>query len=168
MKQVIRQLPEYLHIIVPHDVDPSNVDDMGAALNVNMKWSELNSTQLDRSIVVDRVGMLFDLYRYADFAYVGGGFKGKLHNILEPIANHVFTFFGHSVCNYPEASLCAENAIGKSIDSAQNLISTVKEIESGKSKLGDFEKIITSNRGGSEKVSEYILDLVNKKGSQKF
>jgi 3-deoxy-D-manno-octulosonic-acid transferase len=35
-------------------------------------------------VVVDRVGMLATLYRYAMAAYVGGGFGAGVHSLLEP------------------------------------------------------------------------------------
>lgn len=38
-------------------------------------------------LVVDRMGLLYRLYRQADAAYVGGGFGGAVHNTVEPAAH---------------------------------------------------------------------------------
>jgi 3-deoxy-D-manno-octulosonic-acid transferase len=38
-------------------------------------------------VVVDRMGLLYRLYRLADAAYVGGGFGGAVHNTVEPAAH---------------------------------------------------------------------------------
>ena len=40
-------------------------------------------------VVVDRMGLLYRLYRLADVAYVGGGFGGSVHNTVEPAAHGV-------------------------------------------------------------------------------
>ena len=40
-------------------------------------------------IIVDRVGLLYRLYRLADATYVGGGFGGAVHNTVEPAAHGV-------------------------------------------------------------------------------
>ena len=46
-------------------------------------------------VVVDRVGVLGDLYALADIAYVGGGFHGAgLHSVIEPAAFGVPVIFG--------------------------------------------------------------------------
>jgi 3-deoxy-D-manno-octulosonic-acid transferase len=38
-------------------------------------------------VIVDRMGLLYRLYRLADVAYVGGGFGGSVHNTVEPAAH---------------------------------------------------------------------------------
>jgi 3-deoxy-D-manno-octulosonic-acid transferase len=46
-------------------------------------------------VIVDRVGVLGDLYALADVAYVGGGFHSAgLHSVLEPAAFGVPVIFG--------------------------------------------------------------------------
>ena len=46
-------------------------------------------------VLVDRVGVLGDLYALADVAFVGGGFHNAgLHSVLEPAAFGVPVLFG--------------------------------------------------------------------------
>ncbi len=45
-------------------------------------------------LFLDTIGMLSSIYRYADFAYIGGAFGDGLHNILEPAAFGKPIFFG--------------------------------------------------------------------------
>jgi len=55
-------------------------------------------------IVVDRIGVLADLYAIASVAYVGGGFHGAgLHSVVEPAALGVPTIFGPRHGNAREA-----------------------------------------------------------------
>ena len=50
-----------------------------------MRLSQLEHAKPGPVIVVDRVGILADLYALADAAFVGGGFhRAGLHSVLEP------------------------------------------------------------------------------------
>ena len=58
-----------------------------------------------RTVVVDRVGVLGDLYALADVAYVGGGWgTAGLHCVLEPAAFGVPVLFGPRHANAREAA----------------------------------------------------------------
>jgi 3-deoxy-D-manno-octulosonic-acid transferase len=56
-------------------------------------------------VVVDRVGILGELYAIADVAYVGGGWgRAGIHSVLEPAAYGLPTLFGPRHDNAREAS----------------------------------------------------------------
>jgi 3-deoxy-D-manno-octulosonic-acid transferase len=46
-------------------------------------------------LIIDNVGMLSSLYRYGEFAFVGGAYGKGLHNILEAACYGVPIFFGN-------------------------------------------------------------------------
>jgi 3-deoxy-D-manno-octulosonic-acid transferase len=46
-------------------------------------------------LIIDNVGMLSQLYRYGEFAYVGGAFGKGLHNILEAACQGIPVLFGN-------------------------------------------------------------------------
>ena len=73
-------------------------------------------------IIVDRVGILGDLYSVADFAFVGGGFHSAgLHSVLEPAAFGVPVAFGPMHENSREAGLLAREGGGASVADAPML-----------------------------------------------
>ena len=56
-------------------------------------------------LFVDNVGMLSSLYRYGRFAFVGGGFREGLHNILEAACYGMPVCFGNRAFDvYQEAN----------------------------------------------------------------
>ncbi|KPK64973.1 MAG: hypothetical protein AMS21_05950, partial [Gemmatimonas sp. SG8_38_2] len=80
-------------LMVPHEPTDDHLRRLESHLDVDglehVRLSELEggSGDLKEVIVVDRVGMLGELYALADIAYVGGGFgKRGLHSVLEPAA----------------------------------------------------------------------------------
>jgi 3-deoxy-D-manno-octulosonic-acid transferase len=60
-------------------------------------------------VIVDRVGVLGDLYALASAAYVGGGFHAAgLHSVLEPAAFGVPVLFGPRFANSRDAGLLVD------------------------------------------------------------
>jgi len=69
--------------------------------------ADLESSRMDVQadvVLVDRVGVLGDLYSIADLAYVGGGWgTAGLHSVLEPAAFGTPVLFGPRHANAREA-----------------------------------------------------------------
>jgi 3-deoxy-D-manno-octulosonic-acid transferase len=73
-------------------------------------------------LVVDRVGVLADLYAAADLAYVGGGFgTAGLHSVVEPAALGVPVLFGPRHGNAGEAGRLEAAGGGHAVASADEL-----------------------------------------------
>jgi 3-deoxy-D-manno-octulosonic-acid transferase len=72
-------------IIVPHEVDAQHINEIEKLFpGASVKWSEWKEGANSRVLIVDRVGFLLQLYRYADAAWIGGAFdKAGVHNVLE-------------------------------------------------------------------------------------
>ncbi|MEQ8424019.1 MAG: glycosyltransferase N-terminal domain-containing protein [Cyclobacteriaceae bacterium] len=84
-------------IIAPHELKESFLVEIENALSVEtVRYSEVD-TNVDSAdvMIIDNVGMLSALYRYGEYAYVGGAFGKGLHNILEAACYGVPIFFGN-------------------------------------------------------------------------
>ncbi|MBC61823.1 MAG: hypothetical protein CMP11_05140 [Zetaproteobacteria bacterium] len=62
-----------------------------------------SGNEKNKIIIVGILGILKDLYRYADMVFVGGAFHYQVHNVLEPAAFGVPTAFGPLYKNSREA-----------------------------------------------------------------
>ncbi|HET6400746.1 MAG TPA: glycosyltransferase N-terminal domain-containing protein [Candidatus Kapabacteria bacterium] len=84
VRQSIERKDNILTIIVPHETGNERIDALLAKFPGNaIRFSALDAWNAEPVIVVDGIGKLFGLYRYADVAMIGGGFGAGLHNILE-------------------------------------------------------------------------------------
>lgn len=73
-------------------------------------------------VLIDRVGILGDLYALADVAFVGGGFHAAgLHSVIEPAAFGAPVLFGPRFDMSREAELLLANGGAISVTSAQAL-----------------------------------------------
>lgn len=91
----------YKFIIAPHEISESILQtlehSLGKCRTVRYSLVAQGKSSLlgARVLIIDNVGMLNRLYVYGTLAYVGGGFKDGLHNILEPAAFGVPVVFGN-------------------------------------------------------------------------
>lgn len=97
-------------IIAPHEPDTAHLRQLEQKLDAQrLKYQRLAEVEagndaLPEVVVVDRVGVLADLYAVADIAYVGGGFHDAgLHSVIEPAALGVPVIFGPRHGNAREA-----------------------------------------------------------------
>ncbi|MBK9283865.1 MAG: 3-deoxy-D-manno-octulosonic acid transferase [Sphingobacteriaceae bacterium] len=83
------KLPFDKIVLVPHEVDKSSIQQLINLLSQYelsfVKYSEFQNNTINHQVlVIDTIGLLSKIYRYANVAYVGGGFDDGWHNVLEP------------------------------------------------------------------------------------
>jgi 3-deoxy-D-manno-octulosonic-acid transferase len=92
------KIPDARIVIAPHEVSSRHLQSIenwarGHALALTRIDAD-DATSAD-VILVDRFGILGDLYALGDVAYVGGGFQSAgIHSVLEPAAFGVPVLFG--------------------------------------------------------------------------
>jgi 3-deoxy-D-manno-octulosonic-acid transferase len=86
-------------IVAPHEISESNIVALEKALQVkSVRYSQAEGAPNlgDYSVlIIDNMGLLSRLYRYGEFAYVGGAFGKGLHNILEAACYGIPILFGN-------------------------------------------------------------------------
>ncbi|MCK6616617.1 MAG: 3-deoxy-D-manno-octulosonic acid transferase [Cyclobacteriaceae bacterium] len=90
----------YFHlkfIIAPHEITESFMSNFEKAVNAKtIRYSKATENLNDYHVLmIDNIGMLGKLYRYGEFAFVGGAFGKGLHNILEAACYGIPIFFGN-------------------------------------------------------------------------
>lgn len=98
-------------ILAPHEPTPKGLAaaerllDRSGLSHLRLSGVEAGAKNGASVTLVDRVGVLGDLYALADAAYVGGGFGRRgLHSVLEPAAFGVPVIFGPRHRNAREAA----------------------------------------------------------------
>ncbi len=85
-------------IVAPHEINQQQIEALQRALTVrSVLYSEANEKPVADAtvLIIDNVGLLSRLYRYGEFAYIGGGFGKGLHNTLEAACYGVPILFGN-------------------------------------------------------------------------
>jgi 3-deoxy-D-manno-octulosonic-acid transferase len=85
-------------IIAPHEITETFLQTVERAVHVkSMRYSKAENQNLEdyQVLIIDNVGLLSRLYRYGEFAFVGGAFGKGLHNILEAACYGIPILFGN-------------------------------------------------------------------------
>lgn len=98
-------------IIAPHEMPAGRIEAMEKRCS---QWGVIKFSQLDslsdeeirraNVLIVDAIGYLSSIYKYADFSFVGGGFiPSGIHNILESATYGAPVCFGPTYRKFQEA-----------------------------------------------------------------
>lgn len=85
-------------IIAPHEITEAFISNLEQSLNAEtIRYSKIGVEKPENShvLIIDNIGMLSRLYKYGEFAYIGGAFGKGLHNILEAACYGIPIFFGN-------------------------------------------------------------------------
>ena len=154
-------------IIAPHNIDSSQINSMLKKLQKpTVLYSNYKNEALENKsvFIIDTIGLLTKIYKYADIAYIGGGMGSSgLHNTLEAATFGVPIVIGKNYQKFPEAKAMLTKGGLFSIDTGTSLQETldalVKNPEKRKA-LGQTNKeYIKNNKGASELVMAEITKL---------
>jgi 3-deoxy-D-manno-octulosonic-acid transferase len=128
---VREKIPDARLIIAPHELTSPHLASI-------VKWAQTNSLRLatidDASasgadvVLVNRFGILGDLYALADVAYVGGAFHSAgLHSVLEPAAYGAPVLFGPRHEKSRDATNLIDAGGGASVNGNPDLLLRLRE-----------------------------------------
>jgi 3-deoxy-D-manno-octulosonic-acid transferase len=107
----LSQLSATKLIIAPHDVSEQHISSIQAMFPEALRYTQLTFLNDEKKLlesqilIIDCIGQLSSAYRYGTIAFIGGGFTGNLHNILEPAVYGLPLLFGPKHRKFPEAKL---------------------------------------------------------------
>ncbi|MBQ3844157.1 MAG: 3-deoxy-D-manno-octulosonic acid transferase [Bacteroidales bacterium] len=100
----IENMPsDYCFIMVPHDISNSHVKQIESHLKDYQLYTDFDPNNQCKTLVINKIGILSKIYRYARFAYIGAGFYDGIHNIQEAIVFDVPVVFGPKYHEFEEA-----------------------------------------------------------------
>jgi 3-deoxy-D-manno-octulosonic-acid transferase len=124
----------------------------------------MNQYAGEKVILVDSVGILVPLYKYAHVAYVGGSFRQGVHNVLEPAAFSLPVIFGPKHTNSQEAVALAEQGGGFVVEEEKELyriLRTLLENESKRIEAGKkARQLVDKNLGATDRFLKHLMPLL--------
>jgi 3-deoxy-D-manno-octulosonic-acid transferase len=117
------------------------------------KDSALNNSEV---LIINCFGLLSSIYRYADVAYVGGGFGVGIHNLPEAAVWSVPVFFGPNNARFQEAQDLKQNGGGIEITSYEDFQSGMSHFiaqpETMKSQGEQAGQYVMGRAGATDKI----------------
>lgn len=154
-------------VVAPHDTSIRNVQRLEKSVK---PWNPVRYSQgvipaHCRCLIIDNIGLLNQLYRYADIAFIGGGFGKSIHNILEPAAWGVPVVFGPRHEKFPEAFGLQMVGGGFSIRNPQNFESVIEKLVDEGERLHARDRAgvwVQKNEGATVKTMQLLTDKWDK------
>lgn len=113
-------------------------------------------------VVVDRTGVLGDLYALADVAFVGGGFHAAgLHSVLEPAAFGTPVLYGPRINASRDAALLAQRGGGAAVTDEADLTKRLRTWltdAAARREAGDYARALVRSGIGAAQRSYELVD----------
>ena len=153
-------------IFVPHEISEENINLIKYHLD---GWAELYSDCTPETdftkrqvLIIDFMGALSRIYRYGQWAYVGGGFTPYLHSVIEPVVYGIPVLFGPCIQRKVTPQQMMKLGIGKMVTSAKEFSLWIEYWASDKKEMARIKqtalKYASSNGGATKKVVQAIKD----------
>jgi 3-deoxy-D-manno-octulosonic-acid transferase len=168
-RTVLERVPTARLVIAPHEPVPAHLEAI-------QRWaaaSGLRCATLDNSaasaadiVLVNRVGVLGDLYALAGVAYVGGGFHSAgLHSVIEPAAFGAPVIFGPRHDASRDAGLLIDARGGFSAASAAEIAALLRTLfldADERRAAGDRARsLVREGLGAAERSTDLVISLLN-------
>jgi 3-deoxy-D-manno-octulosonic-acid transferase len=167
--KILDKYPNVKLVIVPHQPHEKaleKIDQSFAAWN-RIRFSQLDNHENERILIVDAVGYLAGIYRYAQAAYVGGSFKQGVHNVMEPAIFGIPVLYGPVHKNSYEAIKLAAGNGGITIENSQEVFDNVEKFlnddDLRKAIGGKAQNFATGNTGATQNLLNIWEELLAEK-----
>lgn len=158
-------------ILVPHEPDPKHIQILREKLSAQkldyVLFSEAREWKEESVLLVDKTGVLAELYQWGQMAFVGGSFKRTVHSVMEALGAGCMTLVGPYHKNNREAIEFQDVRVGSTTavlnvrnrDEFKGAIERLCSSDFSKSKQ-ELSRIFEQHLGASRKLAAQIVKEV--------
>jgi 3-deoxy-D-manno-octulosonic-acid transferase len=156
-------------IVAPHEINEGFLTSIEQSIQAkSIRFSNPGTAPEDAQVLlIDNMGMLSQLYRYGEFAWIGGGFGKGIHNVLEAACYGVPIFFGNkNYDHFKEAKDLILRGGAFEIGNFTDLKVTYEMLQSSPENFllacEVTRQYVFENLGATEKIMKYISPFLKK------
>lgn len=160
-------------ILAPHVISESHLTEIERIFGSErcVRYSRMNqssdeTTQQRQVLIIDNIGILATLYRYAYIAYIGGGWGQGIHNILEALTFGVPVLFGPNHQKFQEAKdilACGGGFAHRNYDELRQQLDLLLDDSNRRASAAEACSNYVNNNIGSVQM---ILDTLQQQSAQ--
>jgi len=154
-------------IIAPHELASAHLESLHQWARTNALSVATLDTATDDTdvVVVDRMGVLADLYMVATAAYVGGGFHSSgLHSLVEPAVFRVPVVVGPNHEGSRDATMMLSAGGAISVDSVDQMSRTLMRLLGDERERADrsdaIGSVVATELGAVDRSFEIVRELL--------
>lgn len=153
------KIPLDLTIIAPHDISEKHLYEIEAMFGDEcIRLSEIETLTRESVILIDCIGLLHQLYQLGNIAFIGGGYTGKLHNILEPAVYGLPVIFGPKHQKFPEASEFVAKGLAVEVLTAEELLEKIQLLlQNEEETTRKIKEFVHEKSGATTRTSRHLF-----------
>ncbi len=164
----LRQQHSLRLVLVPHEPSPAHVQQAESRCR-ELGLRPLRLSQFDQTaewdvLIVDRVGILANLYAMGQVAFVGGSFGPGVHSVIEPAAHGLPVLFGPRMRNSPEAVDMLREGCGFVVrdvsECVQRLGAWLEQPQRLRETAEKARQFVDRRCGASKRIAEFVAELL--------
>jgi 3-deoxy-D-manno-octulosonic-acid transferase len=163
LARYIHSHPETKFIIAPHETKRGNVERLISLLKTPVIcYTEATeeSVMNKQVLVVDTIGLLSSIYKYANLAYIGGGFGVGIHNTLEAAIFGMPIVFGPNYLRFNEATSMVGLGVAFPVSDYNALQTILSDLLSDDTKRASISSQCTAYTNQNLGATNIILNKV--------
>ena len=163
VSRLLRFYPKLRVVICPHEPGESRLFQLRQTYSEfeTELYSQAGEECKARILLVDKIGILANIYSEAHLAYVGGSFRQNIHNVLEPAVYGIPVMFGPVNQNSHEAQLLKKCGGGVEIPNGHELrvlLDRFMQEENFRKRVGDkARRMVVTHSGSTERTLKAIF-----------
>lgn len=168
LAEYINKNPSAKMILIPHEVNESSISSFTSLCNKkSILYSQADHLHQPQAsvLIIDRIGMLSKIYRYATWCYIGGGFGKGIHNILEGAVYGKPVVFGPHYHKFAEAVRLIQLGGAFAVSDAAQLQTVFNKFIATKEfteHAGAVSKnFVSENAGATDAVMKQLQHLIS-------
>ncbi len=164
-QQLVQQFPDLVLIIAPHEIDAHRIEQVEDRLHKaelsSVRYSQFKAEKFDaRCLIIDKIGLLANIYYLGAMAFVGGSFHYKIHNVLEPSVYGIPVLFGPKMKNSSEAENLLKHKAAILVNSTADIVDVIANFLQNPNLAKEFgeraKSIVMENVGSSRKIAAFL------------
>ncbi len=167
LKNLLKTHSDLLIVICPHEPTTEHLAQLEKQLRplAAIRFSQMATGAQSPVLLIDKIGLLANLYAIADVAYVGGSFKQNVHNVLEPAVYGIPVMFGPVNQHSHEAQLLKQKGGGVEVYSAEDIHSLLEKCLSDETFRNETGKaaraLVETHCGATRRTVDAVLQLLD-------
>ncbi len=157
--------PDTKFLFVPHEISQSSVEKLQSMLKgtsaVYSRSFEDDGIENAQVLIVDVMGSLAFIYRYAKWAYVGGGFTKYLHSLIEATVYGLPVAFGPVIRRKITPEEIAARGLGQIVTTPDELDRWFMSLKGVSVKLDEISRnarlYVQENSGATNEIADTIF-----------
>lgn len=158
-------------IIAPHENTPDHLEKLERQIKdaglISVRYSQASTWPAGAILIIDQMGILAELYTWADIAFIGGSFKRQVHSVMEALAAGLPVMVGPYHRNNREALFYqkknySSGMIVQVIKKSEDIAVLLQRMKKQQERISHIKEEICTEIGKNRHSTQRVVSAIEK------